>query len=40
MGENQGLVWLLAAFILLMIVGIVFSSYFDIQATTFFNGVS
>lgn len=40
MGENTGLVWLLAAFAILLGIGLVFASSFDINANTFFSGVS
>lgn len=40
MGENQGLVWLLLGFIVLLGAGIAFTQSFDLNANTFFSGVS
>lgn len=40
MGESQGLVWILLAFIGLLGLGVVFANNFDIHALTFFSGIS
>lgn len=40
MGENSGLSYILIAFIIILVVGVFFASSFDIQAFTFFRGVS
>lgn len=40
MGENQALVWLLLGFVMILVIGIIFTNTFDINALTFFSGVS
>lgn len=40
MGENSGTTYILLAFIIILAVGIYFANSFDIQAFTFFRGVS